>query len=958
MPRASRDEPPSADDEDAAPPQGLSSDIQPSDEPPVDQPSADPPTDGPPSGAPHAGAGAGARAGAGAGARAGAGDEEEEDGEDLVGEGMAADYEPMARLDQYEEDGLDDNEYEDDVDARLAADRALDARDVREVYGKQRGPRALQDSSADDDDAGFQRRRHAQAAEAAEGDGLADDDGADGVDVVEPNLDAFDATKTSLHEWISTPNISAAVRRIFHRFLQTFQVATAPPAAPPAAGAPAPPPAVGPRAHYYVEAVRVMCAHNRESLEVHYTHLSKAVPILAIWLADCPAAMLPLLDEEALRFVRHFFPEYARIGPDVRVRISHVPIHDSIRDLRQIHLGCLVKVSGVVTRRTQVFPQLKLIKYDCQRCGEQLGPFAQRATAEEVRPAVCPACHSKGPFTLNVEQTVYRNYQKLTVQEAPGTVPAGRLPRHKDIILLGDLIDIARPGEEVEVTGVYTNNLDSVQRSGFPVFATVIEANHVHKRNEEFATHNLTEEDAAQIRRLAADPQVSARIFESIAPSIYGHADIKRALALSLFGGQSKDVHGKHRIRGDINVLMLGDPGTAKSQFLKYVEKTAHRAVYATGQGASAVGLTASVHRDQVTREWTLEGGALVLADRGVCLIDEFDKMNDQDRTSIHEAMEQQSISISKAGIVTSLQARCAVIAAANPINGRYEPTVSFAENVELSEPILSRFDVTAILRDTANPALDVHLAQFVLDSHARSHPARVARDAALAASGAPAAARDAEDERRAAALSPSGRPLIDQLTLRKYIVYARAHCRPVLQDVDCDKLVRFYTQLRKESARSGGIVIAVRHLESLIRLAEASARTQLRSHVRNDDIDLAISVMLRSFISSQKHTVAAGMERKFARYLNLRADIDELLLFVLDRLFNDAVEEQRLTRRAQGLADDMSGFEIEIPCALFEDRAREHNCYELGPFYKAPSFAAHGYTRDEAANAITRVAR
>ena len=225
------------------------------------------------------------------------------------------------------------------------------------------------------------------------------------------------------------------------------------------------------------------------------------------------------------------------------------------------------------------------------------------------------------------------------------------------------------------------------------------------------------------MRALARDERIRKRIIKSIAPSIYGHEDIKTALALSLFGGVSKDIKRKHRIRGDINVLLLGDPGTAKSQFLKYVEKTAHRSVYTTGQGASAVGLTASVRKDPVTREWTLEGGALVLADKGVCMIDEFDKMNDADRTSIHEAMEQQSISISKAGIVTTLQARCAIIAAANPIRGRYNPTIPFQQNVELTEPILSRFDVLCVVKDSVDPVKDELLAKFVVGSHLRSHP-------------------------------------------------------------------------------------------------------------------------------------------------------------------------------------------------------------------------------------------
>lgn len=257
-------------------------------------------------------------------------------------------------------------------------------------------------------------------------------------------------------------------------------------------------------------------------------------------------------------------------------------------------------------------------------------------------------------------KTVYRNYQKLTLQESPGSVPAGRLPRQREVILLWDLIDSAKPGEEIvsllcprpalrraqliqrsalglrfqEVTGIYRNNFDvSLNiKNGFPVFSTVLEANHINKKEDLFASFRLTEEDEKMIRSLSRDERIGKRIIKSIAPSIYGHEDVKTAVALSLFGGVPKDIKRKHRIRGDINVLLLGDPGTAKSQVLKYVEKTAHRAVFATGQGASAVGLTASVRKDPVTREWTLEGGAMVLADKGMCLIDEFDKMNDHDR--------------------------------------------------------------------------------------------------------------------------------------------------------------------------------------------------------------------------------------------------------------------------------------------------------------------------------------
>merc|ERR1719356_2224100 len=268
----------------------------------------------------------------------------------------------------------------------------------------------------------------------------------------------------------------------------------------------------------------------------------------------------------------------------------------------------------------------------------------------------------------------------------------------------------------------------------------------------------------ARIRELASQPNIRERFIASMAPSIYGMTHVKTAIALSLMGGQPKIAQGKHRIRGDINMLVVGDPGLAKSQFLKYVEQTFPRAVYTTGKGASAVGLTAAVTRNE-HGDFALEGGAMVLADDGICLIDEFDKMNDQDRTSIHEAMEQQSISISKAGIVTTLQACCAVLAVANPTEGRYDPTRSFAQNVNLSDPILSRFDVLCVLRDESDPTQDEMLADHVICSHMRSHEEADANDKRT---------QPRKQQRDVVSADP-----IDQDLLQKYIVYARKHVKP-----------------------------------------------------------------------------------------------------------------------------------------------------------------------------------
>jgi DNA replication licensing factor MCM2 len=341
------------------------------------------------------------------------------------------------------------------------------------------------------------------------------------------------------------------------------------------------------------------------------------------------------------------------------------------------------------------------------------------------------------------------------------------------------------------LTGVYRQNLDlSLNRKhGFPVFSTVFEANSITKKEDHLASFYVSDEDEQLIRQLAADPNIAEKIIASIAPSIFGHEDIKTALALSLFGGIPKE-RQHHRIRGDINVLIMGDPGTAKSQFLKYAEKTAQRAVYTTGQGASAVGLTAAVRHDPLTREWTLEGGALVLADNGICLIDEFDKMNDKDRTSIHEAMEQQSISISKAGIVTSLQARCAVIAAANPLRGRYDPSLSFAQNVDLTEPILSRFDILCVVRDQVDLVEDEKLARFVVNSHILSSVD--------------------ETERVEGPSQTNKDKALPQEILRKYIYYAKRNCSPKLTNVESarKKISKLYADLRQASSVNMNIVL------------------------------------------------------------------------------------------------------------------------------------------------------
>ena len=359
-----------------------------------------------------------------------------------------------------------------------------------------------------------------------------------------------------------------------------------------------------------------MCAEGGQSLAISYLHLSRFAPSLAIWLADVPRPMLELFDAVAKEAVSARYTDWYN---DVHVRVSGLPIPDTLRDLRQAHLGVLVRVRGVVTRRQGVLPQMSVVRWECSKCHEVTAPV-QHTGGDEPRMGSCPNCQSP-TLVVSQELTTFRNFQRMTLQESPGSVPAGRVPRSKEVILRDDLVDCARPGEEVDVTGVYTHLRDDTlnARNGFPVFATVIEANYVERLSDKAAHMVITEQDRAAFEELAKDPAIVRRVVRSIAPSIYGNERAKLAVALAMFGGREKNVNGKHRMRGDINVLLLGDPGVAKSQILKYVEHTAPRCVYTTGKGASAVGLTAAVLKDPVTGEWTLEGGALVLADRGVC---------------------------------------------------------------------------------------------------------------------------------------------------------------------------------------------------------------------------------------------------------------------------------------------------------------------------------------------------
>ncbi|CAF0725419.1 unnamed protein product [Brachionus calyciflorus] len=844
--------------------------------------------------------------------------EEEDDGEDLFGDNMEDDYRPVPELDKYDGEGLDQEDYDDmDIEDRIRAEREMKKRDVKEgrsnIKGRIKDSLLYSELSEDIEPESGSYRKKGKFHDMGSQNEMGTDEPIESIE----NLDVMKGH--GLREWVKMVGPRTEIYNRFKNFLKTI---------------------VDENGHnVFREKIRYMVEANHQSLVVDYNLLYQSEEVLAYFLVEAPLEMLAIFDEAGKDYVYSLYPHYHKIAKEIHVRISELPLVEELRSLRQLHLNQLVRTNGVITSSTSVLPQLSMIKYNCLKCNFLLGPFYQ-TLEKEVKPQTCPECQSAGPFEINMEQTIYSNYQRITIQESPGKVPAGRLPRSKDAILLGDLCDSCKPGDEIDITGIYYNNYDGSlnTQNGFPVFATVLQANHISKKEDKLAFNTMSDEDVKAIIELSKDEKIATRIFASIAPSIYGHEDIKRAISLLLFGGEAKNPGGKHKLRGDINVLLCGDPGTAKSQFLKYVEKTAHRAVYTTGQGASAVGLTAYVQKSPITREWTLEAGALVLADKGVCIIDEFDKMNDADRTSIHEAMEQQSISISKAGIVTSLQARCAILAAANPLGGRYNSTLTFSENVDLSEPILSRFDILCVVRDVVDSVQDELLARFVTESHIRNHPLNETDS-------------DMTEHKPVEIPNTFGVDIIPQDLLRKYIVYSKEKVHPRLNHMDQDKISRMYADLRRESMMTGSIPITVRHIESIIRISEAHARMHLREYVNEDDVNMAIRVAIESFIDTQKFSVTKTMRKNFAKYLTYRRDHNELLLFLLKQLINDQLSYMKHKSKAQ---QDIKS--VTIPEEDFVDRARQLKISNVKSFYESELFKMMKYSYDPSKKQISQI--
>ena len=558
----------------------------------------------------------------------------------------------------------------------------------------------------------------------------------------------------------------------------------------------------GPTGEYkYRRRLAQMAISGLQSLIIDFDDLIAFDAALTREIIDKPDEYLEYLNRSAWAQMKIEDPEYAEQVKKLFVRFRRLPEKLSLRRMGSEHLGKFVMIDGIIVRATPVKPMLVRAAFQCRRCNAMT--YVDQVGVVMRGPGICAHCRGKA-FDFVEKQSIFMNSQEIRIQEKPEDLPPGQLPRAMDAKLIEDLVDIARPGDRVSIIGVVRAQQEFVGRRGrLRTFDLYMDTNYVDVAGKEAEVVEITPEEERRIKELAKDPWIHRKLIMSLAPSIYGYDDMKEAILYLLFGGIPKQLPDGVTIRGDINTLLVGDPGTAKSQLLQYVARIAPRGLYTSGRGTTAAGLTAAVLREK-TGGMVLEAGALVLADKGVASIDEIDKMKPDDRVAIHEAMEQQTVSIAKGGIVATLNARASVLAAANPALGRYDPYRNISENINLPVTILSRFDLIFVMRDVPEAELDSKMSEHILTLHKMK-------------------------------TTPEEAPLPPEL-LRKYISYAK-RIEPVLSDDAIKELREFYLRMRSISGSAESpVAITPRQLEALIRLAEARARSFLRDKVTVED--------------------------------------------------------------------------------------------------------------------------
>jgi len=597
---------------------------------------------------------------------------------------------------------------------------------------------------------------------------------------------------------------------------------------------------------------RVLQLHDRfpeeRSLELSFALVDGADTPLADLLLERPEEVIAA----GIRAMKDLLPVAGPGAEELRLRVVGLPTtaHRTIRAIRESDLNRFVALDGIVRRASEVRPQIRDAIFECVACRTKFHERQDETSLFFREPLECPESQGgcgrpqgRTRFRLVAEESTYVDAQRIEIQEHPETLRHGAHPQGLSVLLTEDLTGKVLPGNRVVLNGVLKSyQRATAARGGLlrnTTFDLMVLGNSYESKTQEYEEIDLTPEDIRLMEQFRGDPTVVDKIVLSLAPTIKGMEEEKEAIALQLFGGVEKKHADGVRVRGDIHCLIVGDPGTAKSQLLRYVADVAPRGIYTSGKGATAAGLTAAAVKDDFAGgRWVLEAGMLVLADGGMAIIDELDKMSAEDRSAMHETLEQGTVSIAKAGITSTLNARCPVLAAANPKWGRFTSDRTISEQIDLPPTLLSRFDVIYSIRDVPDQERDRILASKILASH-----------------------RDVGRTNEFGEFSGTGGAPFPPELLKKFIAYARRTVRPTLGPEALDAIENYYVRVRRQGEEPNAPVpITARQLEALVRLSEAAARARLSSEVGLEDAQRAIHVM-ESFLRRVSMTTEGKLD-------------------------------------------------------------------------------------------------
>ncbi len=655
----------------------------------------------------------------------------------------------------------------------------------------------------------------------------------------------------------------------------------------------------------YAEAVHNLAQNwpDEQSLEVSY----RLIEGFDDDFAQNIIAQPDLHFQAANQALRQFLQDEGHTSMYPFVRIIHLP-SDQVRTVSQLRaddISMMLSIDAIATKISGVRPRIYSASFLCASCGH-VADVKQPNEQELVEPIECSQIDGgcgrpkrQTRFILQEDESILINSQFIELQESPEQLKGGIQPER--IICIGehDIAGKLNPGDRVKANGVLFIRSQRKGGKDTPVFDIFLRIHSLERQNVPLEEISITEDEELEIKELASRSDIYDLFSGSIAPSIFGMSRVKESLMLQLFGGVARLNPDGTRNRGDIHILLMGDPGVAKSQLLDYMSKISPRGQFTSGQSASAAGLTAAAVQDSAADgRWTLEAGALVLADLGLAAIDEFDKMNESDRSSMHEAMEQQTISISKAGINASLRTRCAVLAAANPKSGKFEPVsdIPFTAQINLAPPLVSRFDIIWLLTDTAEQEKDAKIAHHIINNRLLGTSELLVNQGS-----APDPSRKSSSGMKK---SQEGDEILSKDLIRKYIAYSKRTIHPKLEEEARNRIVAFYVETRKKGGESSDSVsITARSLEAVARMAEASARIRLADIATVEDVERAIrltrtwrnELMGENFDETALHTgKKAGARNNERILLDIIGDLqsastDNIKVASLIDIFNEA---------------------------------------------------------------------